>query len=204
MKVRPKRNPEFDEYIAGAAPFARPILKRLRRLFHEACPQIEERLKWGHPSFEYRGIVGGFAAFKNHATFGFWRQDLLPDPHGLFQGSGPLGSERLTNESQLPSDEVLLDYIREAVRLNESGPPPRKRSKEARPEIAPPDDFVAALRRNRKALATFESFPPSRRSEYVEWVEEAKKEETRRSRIDTAVEWMAEGKPRNWKYMKKK
>lgn len=196
------KNPEVDAYIAEAEPFARPILKRLRKLFHQACPAIEERLKWGHPSFEHQGIVGGFAAFKDHVNFGFWRHDALPDPHGLFPQDGWLA--KITDASQLPGDGVLLEYIRAAVALNESGPPPRKRAKKAPPAVEAPEDLLAALEADPDALATFERFSPSARREYVEWVLEAKKDETRRSRIATAVEWMAEGKPRNWKYMKKK
>jgi uncharacterized protein YdeI (YjbR/CyaY-like superfamily) len=192
------KNPKVDAYIAKAPPFARPILEKLRRLFHEACPGIEEQIKWGCPSFEYKGMVGGFAAFKAHATFGFWRQDVLPDPRGLFRSKGPMGA-RVTDAAQLPSDAVLLSYIRRAVKLNESGPPPRAKSK-PKPPVEVPDDVRAALRKNPKARAAFEAFPPSHRREYVEWIVEAKRDETRRKRLATALEWMAQGKSRNWRY----
>lgn len=194
--------PGVDAYIAKAAPFARPILEKIRRLFHQACPEIEEKLKWGCPSFEYKGMVGGFAAFKAHALFGFWRQDVLPDPEGLFKGKGPMASGKLTDVSQLPPDDVLLAYIRRAVKLNEDGPPPRPKSR-PKPALKVPDYFLAALRKNKKALTTFEAFPPSHKREYVEWIVEAKQDETRERRLATALEWMAKGKPRNWKYMKK-
>jgi hypothetical protein len=194
-----RTHPGVDSYIAGAAPFARPILRRLRRLFHKACPPIEEKLKWGFPCFVYRGLLGGFAAFKHHASYGFWRQDVLPDPHGLFKSRGPMGSGRLTAGSQLPPDRVLLGYIRRAVLLNEAGPPPRKRR---RPKPLPPvpRDFLLALRKNRKALGIFEAFAPGQKREYLEWITEAKHRSTRERRLATAMGWIAEGKTRNWKY----
>jgi hypothetical protein len=197
----PTKTPEVDAYIAKSAPFARPIFEKLRRLFHQACPEIEEKLKWGCPSFEYKGMVGGFAGFKQHAAFGFWRQDVLPDPLGLFKTRGAFGS-KLTDISQLPADDVLLRYIHAAVELNETGAPARFKSK-PKPPLKTPPWFLAALRKNKKALATFENFPPSHKREYVEWVAEARQDETRRKRLETALEWMSQGKPRNWKYMKK-
>jgi hypothetical protein len=196
-----EQNPQVTAYIANSAPFARPIFERLRRLFHEACPGIEEKLKWNCPSFEYKGMVGGFAGFKQHANFGFWRQDLLPDPQGIFKGSGPMAN-KLTDVSELPPDDVLRSYIKAAVELNEKGPPPRRKSK-PKPPLKVPAWFLAALRKNRQALATFEDFPPSHKREYVEWVVEAKREETREKRLSQALVWMSQGKPRHWKHMKK-
>lgn len=195
------KNPAVDAYIAKAAPFARPILERVRKLFHEGCPAIEETIKWGVPSFEYRGMVGGMAAFKQHATFGLWRFAELPDPHGLFKTKSPMGAGKFTDVSQLPPDDVLVGYIREAVKLNESGVKPA-RPKKAKPPLKVPAPLMVALRKNKKALATFEAFPPSHKREYVEWIAEAKQEETRERRLATAIEWMARGKSRNWKYEK--
>ena len=193
-------SPQVDAYIVKAAPFAQPIIRKVRALFHKACPVIEEKIKWGAPSFEHKGMVGGVAAFKNHASFGFWRQDALPDPLNLFRGSGFVASGKITDVSQLPPDKVLLTYIRNAVRLNEEGPPPRKKGKPKPPPKAPPD-FLAALRKNRKALATFDSFPPSQKREYIDWITEAKRPETRITRLATSIQWLSEGKRRNWKYM---
>lgn len=197
----PNKSPEVTAYLAKCAPFARPIFEKLRRLFHKACPAIEEKLKWGCPSFEHKGMVGGFAGFKQHAAFGFWRQDVLPDPLGLFKSRGAFGS-KLTDVSQLPSDDVILQYIARAVKLNETGAPARFKGK-PKPPLETPSYMLAALRKNRKALEAFNGFPPSHQREYVEWIVEAKQEETRRKRLETAVAWMAEGKSRNWKYERK-
>ena len=197
-------SPEFDAYIANSAEFARPILEKIRKLFHQACPEIEETMKWSFPHFEYKGIVGSMAAFKQHVGWGFWKAALLKDPHKLFtrMGDTSMGGAKVTDVSQLPSDKIVLGYIREAVTLNEQGvkaPAPKKKLKG---ELEVPDYFMAALKKNKKALATFEAFSPSNKREYVEWVTEAKQEATREKRLATAIEWMAEGKPRNWKYMK--
>ncbi len=197
--------PEVDAYINDAAEFARPILKRLRKLFHLASPKIQESIKWGLPHFEHLGIVGMMAAFKHHVGFGFWKGKLMSDPHGLFKaGSGttPHGT-KVKSVAELPDEEILLAYIREAMALNEQGIalPKPARKKAVKPKI--PAELRAALAANAKARETFENLPPSHQREYVDWLTEAKQEATRLRRLATTIEWLAEGKPRNWKYMKK-
>ena len=194
------RNPAVDTYITNSAEFARPILKRLRALMHEACPTIEETIKWGVPHFEYKGVVAGMAAFKQHAAFGFWKQRLIKDPTGFFsKGESGMGGRKIRSVSELPSDAELLRFIREAVALNEQGVKVKRVAKKKPPVKAPPY-LLAALRKNAKARAAFEGFSPSQRREYIEWLTEAKQEATRDRRLATAIEWMAEGKTRNWKY----
>lgn len=201
-----KKHPDVDKYIAKSAEFARPILKRLRTLYHQACPQIEESLKWGVPHVEYKGVVGSMAAFKQHAGFGFWKGDLMRDTAGLFQGTRKMTMSacKVRDVSELPADKVLIAYIQEAVSLNEQGikPPKAKRTAGKKPVVVP-DYFRSALERNKQALATFEAFRPSHQREYVEWVTQAKQEATRERRLATALEWLAEGKPRNWKHERK-
>jgi uncharacterized protein YdeI (YjbR/CyaY-like superfamily) len=199
-----KTSPEVDAYIARAADFARPILEKLRRLMHQACPDIEEEMKWSFPHFVYKGIVASMAAFKNHMAFGFWKAKLMKDPKGLFKSEDAMGCMgRLADISQLPSDTILLAYIKEAVALNEGGvkAPAKKKPSLDKPE--PPDFLIAALRKNKKAQAYFESLSPSHQREYIEWLTEAKQEATRDKRLATTIEWLGEGKPRNWKYMRK-
>ena len=194
--------PAVDAYIAKSAEFARPILSKLRTLMHKACPQIEETIKWGVPFFEYKGVVANMAAFKQHASFGFWKQKLMANPAGLFpaRGDSSMGGKKFRSLEDLPPDAVLMRYIKAAVALNESGAkvsrPPRKK----RPPPKVPTDLAAAFRKNAKARAAFDSFTPSQQREYVEWITEAKREETRRSRLEQSVQWMAQGKTRNWKY----
>ncbi|HEX5726034.1 MAG TPA: YdeI/OmpD-associated family protein [Longimicrobiaceae bacterium] len=198
------RHPGVDAYIAKAPEFARPILTYLREVVHEACPPVEEALKWSAPFFEYKGILCSMAAFKQHCAFGFWKGSLFVSGQG--GGDEAMGQfGRLTSVDDLPPREVLAGYVREAMRLNEEGVKSPTRSKEREPKAAlpVPDDLEAALRASEAARIGFEGFNPSQRREYIEWITDAKSPETRRWRLETAVEWMAEGKPRHWKYAKK-
>jgi uncharacterized protein YdeI (YjbR/CyaY-like superfamily) len=199
------RSAEVDKYIAKAAPFARPILEKIRDAFHAASPGVEETMKWSTPHFEKNGILGSMAAFKQHVAWGFWKAKLMKDPDGLIQPmgeSGSMGALKLKDASDLPSKKSMVAYVREAIRLNEEGialpRPPRKPTKA--PKVPPA--LKAALDKSPKARAVFEAFPPSHQREYVEWINEAKQEATRERRLATAIEWLSEGKPRNWKYMK--
>lgn len=197
------RNVAVDAYIAKAAPFARPILRKLRVLFHRGCPPTVEKIKWGFPCFEHRGLLGGFAAFKQHVDFGFWKGKLLKDRSGYFakrKTDSVLGM-KLRHFTELPPDRVLLDWIRQAAALNEKGVKLPRQSKKARRVLSIPADLRAALSKNKKAFASFEGFSFTNRKEYVEWLCEAKREETRARRLETAIAWMEKGKPRNWKYM---
>jgi hypothetical protein len=194
------RNSAVDAYIAKSADFARPILKRLRALMHRACPKVEETMKWGVPHFEYKGVIAGMAAFKRHAAFGFWKRRLMQDPAGFFsKGESGMGGRKIRSLDELPSDTVLLGYIREAVSLNEQGARV-PRSTRRKPPVKAPPYLTAALKKNAKARKTFEGFSPSQQREYVEWLTDAKQEVTRERRLATAIEWMAQGKTRNWKY----
>ena len=195
------KNPAVDAYIAKSAGFARPILVHLRALMHETCPQIEETIKWSVPHFEYKGVVANMAAFKQHASFGFWKQKLMDDPAGFFPAAGDssMGGRKIRAMSELPSDAMLVRYIKAAIALNERGvKSPRVVKKKA--PLKTPADLQAALKRNAKARATFDALTPSKQREYVEWLTGAKQEATRRKRLATAIEWMSAGRSRNWKY----
>jgi uncharacterized protein YdeI (YjbR/CyaY-like superfamily) len=195
--------PAVDAYILKSADFARPVLRRLRAAMHKACPQIEETMKWSAPFFEHKGIVAYMAAFKTHARFGFWKWKLLKDRAGLLSPGGDFGlrGSRLRSTADLPPDAIMIRCIKAAVALNERGVKVPRTARKKRPPARPPGDLVAALRKNPKAQATFKSFTTSQQREYVEWITEAKQDATRRKRLATAIEWIAEGKRRNWKYL---
>lgn len=193
------RDPRIDAYIAKSADFARPILTRLRELIHTGCPAVEETMKWRNPSFMYKGLLCGMAAFKEHCILGFWKDALLFDKKNPAAKSSRI-PDRITNVSELPPDKVLLGYIREAARLNDEGVKIPKAKAGPRKALVIPNDLLAELKRNEKAFSTFEDFSYSHKKEYVEWITEAKREQTRNQRLATAVAWMAEGKARNWKY----
>jgi hypothetical protein len=197
------RDERIDRYVEGSEPFARPILRHLRELVHATCPEVEETVKWGMPYFTYQGILCGMASFGQHCVFGFWQgQRIVGDDVGRpSEAMGQFG--RIRSLDDLPGDEVIAGMIREAMRLNERGEAGRggrKRRTGAEAELPP--DLQQALEENDAARLTFERFPPSKRREYVEWVVEAKREETRQRRIRTAVEWLAEGRSRHWKHQK--
>ncbi len=197
-------SPKVDEYIANAADFAQPILTRIRQAFHKACPDIQETMKWSMPHFEYKGIVGSMAAFMAHVSFGFWKAKLMNDPIGLFRNvrQSGMNAQKISKVSELPSRKVLVAYVREAVALNEHGVrAPAMKKKTTSKALTVPDDLAAALKKSKKAQKTFENFSPSHKREYIEWITEAKQDATRERRLKQAIEWMAERKPRNWKYM---
>jgi uncharacterized protein YdeI (YjbR/CyaY-like superfamily) len=196
------RDPRVDAYIARSAEFARPVLTHLREVVHAACPAVEETLKWSMPSFTYKGLLCGMAAFKAHCTFGFWKGALIVDRDGrrVDDAMGQFG--RIAAVSDLPPTRVLARYVKKAMRLNDEGVQPARARPGSRKPLPVPGDLKAALARHRKARAAFLGFSPSQRREYIEWITEAKGEDTRRRRLGTAIEWMAEGKPRNWKYQK--
>jgi len=195
------RDERIDAYIAKSAGFARPILEHLREVVHEACPDVEETMKWSAPHFMYNGMLCAMASFKEHCAFGFWKGTLVVGADGTSgEAAGQFG--RITTLSDLPPKKVIVGHVKKAMALNESGTAVARKPKRAAKDVAPPDYLMAALKKNRKALATFEGFTPSHRREYVEWITDAKAEETRQRRLRQALEWMAEGKPRHWKYVR--
>lgn len=198
----PTTDKRIDAYIERSAEFAQPILQHLRRLIHKACPDVTETLKWSMPSFEYKGILCGFAAFKQHATFGFWKQSLM-ETDAFPKNKTAMGSfGRITSLKDLPSDKVMIGLIHQAMELNEKGVKVPKKPATAKKELIVPDDLKKALSKNKAAKIQFEKFSYSHKKEYVEWITEAKTDPTRLKRLGTTIEWLSEGKGRNWKYEK--
>ena len=202
-------DPKVDLYIAKARPFAQPILEHLRELVHKACPSVVETIKWSRPFFEYKGVIlGNMSAFKEHCSFGFWGEEVsavLRDAKVLQPDAmGSLG--KLTSVADLPARKQMLDLLRQATAFIDKGEytsPIAARHKVVKaPSVAPqaPPAFATALKANKKAAAVFAAFSPSCKKEYVEWIADAKRTETRDKRIATAIEWISEGKQRNWKY----
>jgi hypothetical protein len=195
-------DPRVDAYIRNAAPFAQPILMHLRAVVHEACPDVEETWKWSFPHFDYKGIFCSMAAFKSHATFGFWKGSLLAEqlPAVEEKAMGQFG--RIRSIDDLPPKRTLVRIIKAAARLNDEGLTVPRAPRTTAAAARPPADLKAALAKNARAAATFMQFSPSHRREYIEWIVGAKQAATRERRLATAMTWLAEGKPRNWKYMK--
>ncbi len=202
-------NPKVDAYIAKAATFAQPILTHLRGLIHKACPDVAEEIKWSRPFFLHRGVIlCNMSAFKAHCSFGFWGAEIgkVLKEDGVLQegGMGSLG--RITSVEELPPDKQLLGYLRRAAAFIESGEgetwvaAQRRVVKAPKPALAAPPEFTAALKKSKLAATAYAAFSPSCQREYLEWISSAKRPETRDKRIAQAIEWIGEGKQRNWKY----
>jgi uncharacterized protein YdeI (YjbR/CyaY-like superfamily) len=193
-------DPRIDAYIDEAEAFARPILRHLRALVHRGCPGVEETIKWHAPFFEHAGRVLCFmAAFKAHCGFGFWHREMRSSLRDRNQKAGDAMGQfgRIARLADLPDDKTMVAHIRRAAVLNETGASTPK-AKTAAPRT--PTDLAAGLKTNRRAAATWEKFSASHRREYITWITGAKRDETRQRRLATTLEWLAEGKPQNWKY----
>lgn len=194
MAMKDKR---VDAYIARAPAFAKPILMRFRKAIHAGCPDVVETLKWSVPHFDYEGVLGGMAAFKEHCRVGFWKQSLLTSaPKGL--PAGPMA--RVATLADLPDERTLVNMAAEAAALNEAGVKVKRAAKAPKGPLQAPADLLNALKQNKKAHAGFQAFSPSAQRDYIEWITEAKSEATRLRRLETAIAWIAEGKKRHWKY----
>lgn len=208
MKNSSSYHPAITAYIEKAEPFAQPILHYLRDIIHQVCPEVEEKMKWSFPHFDYLGeMMCSMAAFKKHCAFGFWKAALLESSFLQMEGNektamGDFG--KLTKLEDLPPKNILVQIISAAKGLNEAGIKiPKKISKNEKNELATPDDFHQLLLQNPIALSVFEKFPYSHRKEYLQWFDDAKTTPTRQKRMAQALEWISEGKGRNWKYQKK-
>ncbi len=199
ITAMPTKDPFVDAYIDKAEDFAKPILRHIRKLVHDVCPEVIETKKWSFPHFDHKGILCSMASFKKHCAFGFWKQTLMEN--GSFPEKTAMGSfGRITSLKDLPDDKTMKALIREAMRLNDEGIKAKRPVSMEKKPLVVPDVLLEQLARNEKAAETFNGFPPSCKKEYVEWITEAKTEATRDKRLATTIEWLSEGKRRNWKY----
>jgi hypothetical protein len=194
-----RKDPRVDAYIEKSRPFAKPILKYIRKAVHAGCPDVEETLKWSAPHFDYKGVMCGMAAFNEHIRFGFWKSKLL-DAAGSGEGMDQFGSIKSIDD--LPPEKTLVALVKQAARLNDEGVKVPRPKSAPKPALEMPGDFAAALKKNKAAKAAFDAFSPSHRREYLEWILDARQPATRDRRIATTLEWLGEGKSRNWKYQK--
>jgi uncharacterized protein YdeI (YjbR/CyaY-like superfamily) len=204
----PAYNKSIDTYIAKSAGFAKPILEHLRELIHNTCSDVEEKIKWSMPFFDYKGeMMCHMASFKQHCAFGFWKGSIMKDPilRETAQSETAMGHlGRITSLKDLPSDKKIASWIKEAMTLNDNGIKlPQKTKPATTKETTTPDYFSKAIVKNKKAKQMFDAFSTGKKKEYIVWLTEAKTEDTRNKRMETAIEWIAEGKARNWKYEKK-
>jgi uncharacterized protein YdeI (YjbR/CyaY-like superfamily) len=199
-------NPKVDAYIAKAQTFAQPILTHIRELVHKACPEVEEAIKWSMPFFVVRGVVlGHMAAFKQHCAIGLWGPEMnaILNEAGLHSENGMGSLGKITSLKDLPADKKMLGYYRHAAELIVSGQRTKslvRTKKSVKPAAEVPSELSAALKKNKAAAKVFAAFSPSCKREYADWIADAKRPETKEKRVAQAVDWIAEGKQRNWKY----
>ena len=198
----PTTDPRVEAYIDKSRDFAKPILKHIRKLVHEACPETIETMKWSLPHFDYKGMLCSMAAFKEHCAFGFWKQSLLEQSAFPAEKTAMGSFGRITSVKDLPDDKTMKKFIAEAVKLNDDGVKIARTVSKEKKKLVVPDILLEALASNDSAAETFNNFPYSKKKEYVEWITEAKTDATRDKRLGTTIEWLAEGKARNWKYEK--
>jgi uncharacterized protein YdeI (YjbR/CyaY-like superfamily) len=199
------KDKRIDAYISKSAEFATPILNHLRKLVHAACPNVQETIKWSFPHFDYKGMMCSMAAFKNHCAFGFWKSSIMKDAKELRgkneDAMGHLG--KITSLKDLPPDKKITAWIKEAMKLNDDDVKlPERKKTDLKKDVEIPAALQKALNSNTSAATKFNGLSPSHKREYIEWINEAKTEATKAKRINTAIEWVSEGKSRNWKYMR--
>jgi hypothetical protein len=204
-KMDAARLPAVDAYIAKAQTFAQPILVHLREVMHQGAPGVTEVIKWSMPFFVYEDVIlGNMAAFKAHCSFGLWGNGPELREAGVAQG-GSMGSfGRITSLDDLPSKKELIGFVKQAAKKIAEGERTKAwtRPRVAKAESVVPEALAVALKKNKAAAKAFETMAPGCRREYNDWIADAKRDETRDKRIAQAIEWIAEGKNRNWKYEK--
>ncbi len=192
-------DPRIGAYIARQADFARPILEELRRRVHAACPAAVETIKWGAPAFTYNDkLLGVMAGFKQHAVFNLWHGKQVVGADAAARGGmGQYG--RIAALEDLPGRRETTGHIRAAMALIDSGVAGAT-GRKPRPSLPLPDDLAKAMRGNQAARKVWDDFTPGKQRDYAEWITSAKRPETRARRVEQAVEWIGEGKSRNWKH----
>ena len=194
-------DPFVDAYIEKAQDFAKPVLRHIRKLVHEACPDVVETKKWSFPHFDYKGMLCSMASFKEHCAFGFWKQSLLEADAFPTEKTAMGSFGRITSIGDLPDDKTMKKLIADAMKLNDAGiKVARPKTTGEKKELVVPDILLEELAKNEAAADTFNNFPYSKKKDYVLWITEAKSDATREKRLNTAIEWLAEGKARHWKY----
>lgn len=185
-------------YIEKATPEFKEVMIALRSVLNNPNFDIKEDWKWGAPNFNNEGMICWLAHFRNHVGMNFFKGTLIKDKYNLFTHYREEKGNRQLKFSDINQiiPEQIEYYIEEAIKLNQEN------IKVVKKEIdtSLPLDLETELNNNPKAKMFFESLAPSYKRDYIEWIEEAKREATRTKRLATTMEWLSEGKKKNWKY----
>ncbi|HMC96805.1 MAG TPA: YdeI/OmpD-associated family protein [Flavobacteriales bacterium] len=187
---------QINLYIAEHPEWHRKTLVRLRQLIHSVDEDIEETWRWNAPSFDHDGIMLGLHGFKTFVTVWFHKGALLKDTHGLFEklekGEDKGMRAYKVHEGEAIDEKSFVELVRQAVKVNQSG----AKLTDARPAkkaLKVPTDLEGCLKKDDQAWEHWEKFNHTHKKEYVEWITDAKQEETRKRRIAQALEMIREG-----------
>ncbi len=201
MPTKTKKDLAVDKYIKDAAVFAKPILSHLRKVVREACPQAQEEIKWRQPFYTYNGkIVCGMGTFKAHCKFWIWNWPTISKSKTQKTKDAMKGLLHIYKVSDLPNVKLIQSLLKESLELRQPGAKPIKRKPlKKKPPVKTPSDLMLALKANPKALRNFQAFSESVKRHYVDWILEAKTEDTRERRIEKSIDAIAMGKTQHWK-----
>jgi hypothetical protein len=187
---------QINQYMAELPEWQRRMLVRLRQLIHEAAPEVEEAWRWDKPHFDNAGIMVGLCAFKEHVAVWFHKGALLKDTKKLFEATARTEEKGMRayklHEGDKINEAAFLDLVKQAVAVNDKGTKLRE-AKPTKKALVVPEDLEQVLRKDPTAWANWEAFPVGHRRAYVEWVTDARQEETRKRRIAQSLEKIREG-----------
>ncbi|MCB0792148.1 MAG: DUF1801 domain-containing protein [Flavobacteriales bacterium] len=195
----------INSHIAEQDEWKRRLMVRLRQLIHQVDPGIEETWRWNGPHFDRNGIMLGMSAHKTCVSIWFHKGALLKDPRRLFE---PLEKDEAKGmrvyklkESDAIDEKAFTELVKQAVKLNEDGVK-LSEAKPARKTLVVPPELESVLKKDQHAMTNWEGFSYSKKKDYIEWVTDAKREETRKRRIAQAFQLIRDGLALNERYEK--
>jgi len=187
---------QINSYIAEQPEWQRRLLVRLRQLIHAHDTEVEETWRWNAPGFDHGGIMIGLHGFKTCVSVWFHKGALLKDTHGLFvltEKDEERGIRKYkVNEGEPINEKAFADLVKQAVKLNGAGTKLGDAKPASKALVVPPE-LENCLKKDEEAWEHWENFNHSHKKEYVEWIDDAKKDETRKRRIAQALEMIREG-----------
>lgn len=198
--VNKQASEKISQYIESADVKKKEILQRLRDFLNRDDFGLTEDWKWHAPNFNSNGMVCWLAFFKSHVGLNFFKGSLIEDLHGLYDNASMDKGNRIIKYKTINEiNENLLEYyIYEAIKHNKEGA--KITSKKV--EIEVPKDLAKALEKDIMAKDFFTNLAPGYKRDYIDWIISAKQEKTRLKRLETTLEWLGQGKKKNWRYKK--
>jgi hypothetical protein len=187
-------------YIAELPDWQRKHLVRVRQLIHSTEERIEEAWRGNAPHFDHQGSLIGMHAFKSCVSIWFHKGASLKDGHGLFKLTEKDAEREVRkykiHEGESINEKAFLDLLKQALKVNaaQAGGAETKPTSRA---LVVPSDMEQVLRKDEQAWAQWEGLAASHKREYVEWITDAKQDETRKRRLAKALEMIRDGQAKN-------